>query len=250
MTSGARVPRVYLDAPLAIGRSIALDETKRHHLGTVLRLDEGAPVALFNGSGAEYAARVARVTRQKMVLTVKAIAHPKRESPLAVTLVQAVARGDRMDFAIAKAVELGVARIQPVFTARGQVKLAGERLTKKQVHWQSIAESAAEQSGRLIRPSVEAARDLPALLEQPDDAESARLMLTPGAVCGLGECRRHDRIILLVGPESGLSATEIETAANHGWTPLTLGPRILRTETAGLAALAVIGARWGDLGDS
>lgn len=248
MARSLHVPRVYVDATLAVGERVTLSPAKRHHLGTVLRLAEGAPVTLFNGDGGEYTATVDSASRKAMALTIDAVTDPQRESPLEITLVQAIARGDRMDFAIAKAVELGATRIQPVFTARSQVKLAGSRLEKKQTHWQQVAESAAEQSGRLICPPVAVAQDLSALLAEPVDTATIRLMLAPGATHALGGCTRRARVTLLVGPESGLSASEIETAATQGWTPLALGPRVLRTETAGMAALAAIQACWGDLG--
>lgn len=246
----AHVPRVFVDAPLTVGDTIALDDAKRHHLGTVLRLATNAKVTLFNGSGREYGARVADAGRKHMRLALESEHEPRRESPLDLTLVQAIARGDRMDFAVAKAVELGVTRIRPVFTDRGKVRLEGARLEKKQAHWQSVAESAAEQSGRLIRPAVGPAIALTALLDETrsDDATGTlRLMLAPNASGTLSEHESAARVELLIGPESGLSEREIEIAGARGWRALGLGPRVLRTETAGMAALAAIQTRWGDL---
>jgi 16S rRNA (uracil1498-N3)-methyltransferase len=237
---------VFLDAPLDAGETIALDDAKRHHLGTVLRLGVGAPVTLFNGDGHEYAARVEQADRKRMTLAVDNRHTPERESPLSITLYQAIARGDRMDFALAKAVELGVTAIRPVFTERGKVKLEGARLAKKQAHWQSVVESAAEQSGRLVRPAVAHAMPLSACLDD-DDSDRLRLMLAPGAEAGLGAIAGRRDIALLIGPESGLSDNEIQTAAGAGWQPVTLGPRVLRTETAGMAALAALQTLWGDL---
>lgn len=251
MAARAHVPRVFIDAPLAVDDSVELDDAKRHHLGTVLRLAENAPVTLFNGDGHEYAARVAHASRKAMTLAVENRAAPHRESPLDLTLVQAIARGDRMDFALAKAVELGVTRIAPVFCARGKVKLDGARLAKKQAHWQQVVESAAEQSGRLICPAVAPATALTDYLdadEGADDAERLRLLLAPTAAHGLAGCGAHARVTLLIGPESGLADAEIDAAAARAWQPITLGPRVLRTETAGMAALAAIQTRWGDLG--
>jgi 16S rRNA (uracil1498-N3)-methyltransferase len=247
MARHGHVPRVFVDAPLAPGDALTLDDAKRHHLGTVLRLGAGAPVTLFNGDGHEYDARVEQAERKRMTLTVQAARAPQRESPLAITLWQAVARGDRMDFALAKAVELGVTAIRPVFAERGKVRLDGSRLEKKQAHWQSKVESAAEQSGRLVCPRVEPALALSQALDANPDDDRLRLVLAPTATHGLASIARRDRIDLLIGPESGLSNAEIEATTANGWQPITLGPRVLRTETAGMAALAALQTIWGDL---
>ena len=247
MRKSGHIPRVYLDAALGVGDIITLDDAKRHHLGTVLRLGAEAPVTLFNGDGHEYAAHVDHADRKRMTLAVTAQHSPERESPLSITLYQAIARGDRMDFALAKAVELGVTRIQPVFTERGKVKLEGSRLEKKQAHWQAVAESAAEQSGRLVRPAVAPALPLAETLSEGAEGNGLQLMLAPTATGGLASITRKKRIALLVGPESGLSDTEIAEATRAGWQPITLGPRVLRTETAGMATLAALQTCWGDL---
>lgn len=242
-----------MDAPLSEGASLELPDAKRHHLGTVLRLSIGDTVTLFNGDGHEYAARVSEATRKRFAVEIEALSTPRRESTLSLTLVQAIARGDRMDFALAKAVELGVARVRPVFTERGQIKLNGERLAKKQAHWQAVAESAAEQSGRLICPAISPAIDLGQLLANDDEDKHAdggstlRLMLAPEAARSLSEIVSTPCVSLLIGPESGLSHTEIEQASAAGWQALALGPRILRTETAGMAAIAALQTAWGDL---
>ena len=236
-----------MDTPLAEGTRLELPDTKRHHLGTVLRLAPGDAVTLFNGDGGEYAARVLDATRKQLAVAIETRATPIRESALDLTLIQAIARGDRMDFALAKAVELGVDRIRPVFTERGQIKLEGERLAKKQAHWQAVAESAAEQSGRLICPSVAPAINLSELWAEDIDADILRLMLAPEAARSVSTIEPATRVVLLVGPESGLSHAEIERAAAAGWQALALGPRILRTETAGMAALAALQTAWGDL---
>ncbi|ROO22404.1 16S rRNA (uracil(1498)-N(3))-methyltransferase [Salinisphaera orenii] len=249
MSRRAHVPRVFVDGPLAAGETVEPAEAKRHHLATVLRLKAGAPVTLFNGDGFEYAARIDHADRKRITLAVEARHSPQRESPLSITLYQAIARGDRMDFALAKAVELGVTAIRPVFTERGKVKLEGERLAKKQAHWQAVVESAAEQSGRLVRPALEAAKPLSQALAEDDDVHRLRLMLAPTATAGLHATPKHAHIALLIGPESGLSDNEIDTANAAGWQAVSLGPRVLRTETAGMAALAALQALWGDLGD-
>jgi len=246
--SKTHVPRVFVDTPLQVGSQLEPDADKRHHLAVVLRLGAGAPLVLFNGDGHEYTARIEHASRKAMTLVIDAARQPQRESPLDLTLIQAIARGDRMDFALAKAVELGVNRIRPVFTERGQVKLAGERLARKHAHWQKVVQSAAEQSGRLVCPLVAPACQLAELLHDTENADDTqRLMLAPTARHGLTGCEPASRVALLVGPESGLSEREIETAAAQGWSAVTLGPRVLRTETAGMAALAALQTVWGDL---
>ncbi|MES1939773.1 16S ribosomal RNA methyltransferase RsmE [Salinisphaera sp. T5B8] len=245
MSRRGHVPRVFVDTPLAVGETLDPGDDKRHHLATVLRLGVDAPVTLFNGDGHEYDARIVKAERKRMTLAVEARHSPERESPLSITLYQAIARGDRMDFALAKAVELGVTAIRPVFTERGKVKLEGERLAKKQAHWQAVVESAAQQSGRLVCPPLEAATALSDCLDR--DTDHLRLMLAPSATGGLNALTRTTHISLLVGPESGLSDTEIDNATAAGWQPITLGPRVLRTETAGMAALAALQSLWGDL---
>lgn len=247
MNTRSHVPRVFVDAPLTAGETLTLDDAKRHHLATVLRLAADAPVILFNGDGHEYDARVEHADRKRMTLAVATARTPQRESPLAITLWQAVARGDRMDFALAKAVELGVTAIRPIFTERGKVRLDGSRLEKKQAHWQAKVESAAEQSGRLVCPRVETATVLAQTLKTNPDDGRLRLVLAPTATQSLASVDRCNHVDLLIGPESGLSNAELEATTAGGWQPITLGPRVLRTETAGMAALAVLQTLWGDL---
>lgn len=246
MARAKHVPRVFVTQDLAEGTTIALPEEKRHHLATVLRLSAGDALILFNGDGAEYAATLIAADRKRAEARIDNRTTPRRESPLEITLLQAVARGDRMDFALGKAVELGVTAIQPVFTARGQVKLDGARLDKKHSHWQRVVESAAEQSGRLICPRLAEATELSPLIETPPEADRL-LMLAPEATTGLDSQMPATSIALLIGPESGLSNDEIDRASTAGWQALALGPRVLRTETAGMAALAALQTVWGDL---
>ncbi|HET7314548.1 16S rRNA (uracil(1498)-N(3))-methyltransferase [Salinisphaera sp.] len=246
MARARHVPRVFVAEDLAEGASIVLPDDKRHHLATVLRLSAGDTLILFNGDGAEYAATLTTADRKRAEARIDSWSMPLRESPLEITLLQAVARGDRMDFALAKAVELGVTAIQPVFTARGRVRLEGARLAKKHDHWRRVVESAAEQSGRLIVPSLAEAVDLSMRIDAPPEADRL-LMLAPEAAAGLRAQTPAARIALLVGPESGLANDEIEHASTAGWHALALGPRVLRTETAGMATLAALQTAWGDL---
>jgi len=244
----SHVPRILVDLPLTEGSVCTLPADKAHHVATVLRLGRGASLRLFNGDGHECRAVITHAERRQVEIRVDAVTTPPVESPLELTLVQGIARGDRMDFAIAKAVELGVHTVQPAFTARGKVKLEGRRLEKKQAHWQRVAESAAEQSGRLAWPRVQPAANLADLLAAPATNAAVRLLLAPGAATRLRKLAPTSRITLFVGPESGFSAAELERAEAAGIRTLDLGPRILRTETAGMAALAAIQSHWGDLG--
>lgn len=237
-----RIPRVYLDAPLAVGQVVTLPANVAKHLGKVLRLPAGAELILFNGQGGEWRAElsfeqaVAQATPRQFV-------EAASESPLTVTLLQGIGRGERMDYAIQKAVELGVSAIQPIFSERTVVKLSGDRLQKRQQHWHAVAVAASEQSGRCVVPAVLPALNLSAALAIEADA---KWVLAPTAVVGI-ECEQPpSRAALLIGPEGGLSAAEIDAALAAGWLPWQLGPRVLRTETAGSAALAVLQARWGD----
>lgn len=245
MARSRHIPRIFVDTALAVGQTITLPDNKCHHLVTVLRAAVDDALILFNNDGHEYAARLCHADRKSCQAVIEQQNTPRRESPLHITLLQAIARGDRMDFALAKAVELGVNAIQPVFTQRGQVKLSGQRLSKKQSHWQRAVEAAAEQSGRLICPPVYPATSLQEQLYTPPEVE-CHLMLAPQAQYGLADKPAAQRIALLVGPESGLSQGELDQAHAQGWQALGLGPRILRTETAGMAALATLQTLWGD----
>jgi len=239
------VPRVHVTQPLQAGEDIELPADKGHHLRNVLRARPGDPLVLFDGHGGEWRAVVAAVDKRRVTAHVEAHVETGRESPLRLTLAQGVARGDRMDFAIAKAVELGVTAIQPLFTERGKVRLKGERLTRKSEHWRRVAISAAEQSGRERVPAIAEPQRLDDWLST---TTGDGVVLAPGAGRGLSDLPARDTATLLVGPESGLSEAEIERAVEAGLARIDLGPRTLRTETAGIAALAALQTIWGDLG--
>lgn len=242
------VPRVYLDQPLGAGASIELSGDRFHHLRNVLRLGVDDPLVLFNGTGGEYPAHITRLERRSLRLECGQPHEPARESPLQVVLGQAVARGDRMDYATAKAVELGVATIQPLLTERAKLRLDGDRSEKKQAHWQRVAIAAAEQSGRTVVPEVRSPARLNGWLATPP--AGTRLVLDPGTAPPLGSlpAPADPDVALLVGPESGLTSDEVTRAHTAGFTSTGLGPRVLRTETAGVAALAALQMLWGDLG--
>lgn len=242
----AHIPRFYINQSLDTSQAIDLNKDQSHHLARVLRALPGDAVILFNGDGCEYRACVAEVSKSTVSLDIQDSQVIQTESALKLTLVQGIARGDRMDNAISKAVELGATAVQPVFTARGKVRLQDDRANKKHAHWQRIATSAAEQSGRGICPEVRTPVDLADFLRDPPTGLG--LVLAPQATQALQDVTRAEAVTLLIGPESGLTPQEIEQAESVGYLALRFGPRILRTETAGPACLAALQTLWGDLG--
>lgn len=242
-----RIPRIFVDRSLACGSEIALDDKAARHVTRVLRLKAGDAITLFNGRGCEFRAELTRSERSETRVRVKAPSEVSRESPLAVTLLQGISRGERMDYALQKAVELGVSRIIPVAAARSVVRLEGSRAEKRLRHWTEVVRSACEQSGRTQVPEVETVQSLSDGLASVHGATG--LLLAPAAEKSLNALPRPaGALCLLVGPEGGLSDDEIARARGTGFQAVHLGPRVLRTETAGIAALAVIQALWGDMG--
>lgn len=239
--------RIFHPEPLTPGARIALTGTAARHVAQALRLRTGDALVLFDGRGGEYPATVETVQRREIMVRTGPFVDREAESPLVTHLAQGISRGERMDYTIRKAVELGVASIQPLFTDRCQVRLTGSRLENRLQHWRGVAIAACEQCGRNRVPAVHAPRDLMAWLESP--MEGAGLVLDPGAGDGLRRVTRPDGpVTLLTGPEGGLDEKETAAALAHGLRGVHLGPRILRTETAGVAALAAIQGLWGDLG--
>jgi len=242
----ARAARFYTDAALHAGGTASLPEDAAHHAVHVLRLRAGEEVTLFNGRGGEYAARIASIERLRVTLDVLAHRALERESPLALTLVQGVSASEKMDFTVQKATELGAAVLQPVIAARSVGRLAGERAAQKRAHWQRVAIAACEQCGRNRVPQV--LPPLP-LAEYCRTAGAAGgLLLSPEAQLGLREAaaRLKGAVALAAGPESGFSAAEEAMLQEAGFVAVRLGPRVLRTETAALAALAALNALAGD----
>lgn len=240
------VPRFYCPGQLVSGEQVVLPDQAAHHAARVLRLRVGEPAILFTGAGGEYEARIAHIGKHDVVMEVLAWRDAERESPLQLTLAQAVSAGEKMDFTLQKAVELGIGRIEPLLSERSVVRLSGERAEKRVAHWQGVVASACEQCGRNRVPGVSPLRAL-------DDWLGARpggafgLMLSPTADRALRDLPRPaGPVTLLVGPEGGFSDGEIRAAERSGFTPVRLGPRVLRTETAALAALAAMQALWGD----
>jgi 16S rRNA (uracil1498-N3)-methyltransferase len=241
--------RLFVEETLASGLQLTLPDEPAHYVGRVLRLKAGDPLTLFDGRGGEFAATVSAVSRKGVVVTTGEKSSRECESPLSIHLVQAISRGERMDFVVQKATELGVVRVTPVMTEFSVVKLEGSKREKRVRHWTRIAQSACEQSGRNRVPLIGEPRTFDEWLEDLGAAqERLRLVLEPQAsstLAGLGETA--GALDLLVGPEGGLSKREQALALAAGFTPLRFGPRILRTETAAIAAIAVLQARFGDL---
>jgi 16S rRNA (uracil1498-N3)-methyltransferase len=201
---------------------------------------------LFNGEGGEFRATLTGIAKKAARARVGAFSNVNRESPLQITLAQSVSKGERMDFALQKAVELGVADIVPLLTARSVVRVDEERREKKQEHWQGVINAAAEQCGRTRLPRLQSLLRLDRWLAQVP-ARTLKLTLSPQATTTLNQLSHAgEPIALLVGPEGGFSDAEVALAAGHGFHSVTLGPRVLRTETAGVAALAAFQALWGD----
>jgi len=243
-----RIPRIYLDHALHTGSTVPLPEQAAEHVARVLRLEVGDRAILFNGNGHDYDAELIAVTKRAVTATVTGVRAVSRESTLPLTLVQGIARGDKMDWIIQKATELGVTCIVPVVTERTEVKLGEERAERRMAHWHNVIVSACEQSGRNVLPQLEAPQKLHLWLAQLGDRAGKRLALLPEGDATLGTLVvPADGALLAVGPEGGFSEHDEAALYQAGFAGLRLGPRILRTETAGLAALAALQARAGDL---
>lgn len=245
-----RLTRIHVDAPLAVGLRVPLPAAAAAHLQRVLRLGEGDACVLFNGDGNDYDARIQSAGKRELLVDVMASRQVDNESPLSVTLVQGVARGEKMDWILQKATELGVAGFVAVDSERSEVKLDAARAARRVAHWRSVVGAACEQCGRARIPSIEAPRPLAtALASLPDNG--VRLLLDPRGTRDTDGLRLDDRlpmaVVLAVGPEGGWSPRDREQLHAAGFEGLRLGPRILRTETAGIAAVAALQARWGDL---
>ncbi len=243
-----RLVRLFVDTPLHPGGEISLPEGTARHALRVLRLRTGDPVTLFNGDGLQYPARLTVDDPRTARVLIEDTASPVRESPLRVVLLQAVARGEKMDWIIQKAVELGVARIVPLISERSEVRLDVARSEKRLEHWRAVAIAACEQCGRNVVPEIDAPLALAARVAALADPESnARWMLHPGGTTRVRDITPPATgMLVAIGPEGGFGERDLAILRAAGFLELTLGPRILRTETAGLAALAALQAAWGD----
>ena len=254
-----RLTRVYVDAPLVPGARLTLAGNAASHLTRVLRLRVGEALTLFNGLRGEYAAAIDAAHGGEVTLTVGEHRPIERESPLALSLAQGVSRGERMDLVVQKATELGAVRLAPLLTERSVVRLDAPQAERKRNHWRAIAIAACEQSGRNRLPEVLAPLTLREFLRAPPAAAPAttpgqggaplQLLLSPAGGRSIAELTGPLRAVtVLIGPEGGLDAAEQEAAVAAGFVPVRLGPRILRTETAAIAALALLQRQFGDLG--
>lgn len=240
------IPRVHLTARLATGDHVTLDERARHHIVNVLRLKTGADLLIFNGEGGEFKARLF-VNGKQASVELTDYRDISRESGLHLHLVQGISRGDRMDFTIQKAVELGVSRITPVFSKRSISKLEAGRLEKRLDHWRNVLIGACEQSGRCVLPELETPLSLEQWLDQTATGPH-RYILDPTANRSLNVVPRDAvSVALVIGPEGGFDRQELDYAESKNCLPICFGPRILRTETAAIAAIAVLQALAGDL---
>lgn len=245
-----RIPRLYLPGEYSPERVVALSKEQVHYVLTVLRLKNQHPVEVFNGLDQQAQGTLIVTGRRSADLCIETVSQPTVESQLNTILVQGISRGDRMDTSIQKAVELGVTQIQPVFSERCDVKLDDEKLEKRRAQWQQIVISACEQSGRCRVPEILPIQTYQNWLSELDSDAAFGLVLDPYASETLKTVKQpalEQPIYLLVGPEGGLTTEEVEQATEKGLTAIQLGPRILRTETAGPAILAGLQILWGDL---
>lgn len=243
------IPRLYCPLPLTAGASVTLAEDAAHHARDVLRLAAGDEVTLLNGLGGEYRARLTAVAKKQVEAEVLEFHQRESEPPYPITVAQSLATGDKMDWVIEKAVELGAAAIVPVAAARSVLKLDAQRAAKRAQHWQAIVRAACEQCGRNRIPELAPVTPLQDWLGAQRAAPGLKLMLSPvhpRQFSELPQPAAGTPITLLIGPEAGLSDSEEAAAQGAGFQPILLGPRVMRTETAALAALAAIHAKWGD----
>jgi 16S rRNA (uracil1498-N3)-methyltransferase len=242
-----RLTRVYVDAALEPGTRVKLEGNAASHITRVLRLRVGEQLTLFNGGGGEYSASIDKAHGGEVTVAVGAHQAIERESPLAISLVQGVSRGERMDLVVQKATELGVARLVPVLTERSVVRLDAHQADRKLLHWRAIVIGACEQSGRNRLPEVRAPVGVREFL-RADHSSGTRLLLSPGAARRIGEIGKPPgSVTVLIGPEGGLTDEEQEAAVKAGFEAVRMGPRVLRTETAALAALTLLQREFGDI---
>ncbi len=242
-----RIPRIYHPEPLNVGDQVVLNDDAANHVGRVLRMSAGQPLQLFDGSNYIFDAEITVADKKRVQVLVTSSTLADRESPLNIHLGQVMSRGEKMEFTIQKSIELGVNTITPLLSERCGVKLDGERLDKKLQQWRKIAIAACEQCGRNRVPEIRPVMALEDWCSEPTDG--LKLNLHPRASQSINTLPQPvKRVRLLIGPEGGLSADEIARTANHGFTDILLGPRVLRTETTALTAITALQVRFGDLG--
>ncbi|ARD40089.1 16S rRNA (uracil(1498)-N(3))-methyltransferase [Edwardsiella ictaluri] len=242
-----RIPRIYHPQPLSIPCEVSLCDEAANHVGRVLRMGPGQALQLFDGSNRVFDAEIVSADKKNVRVRLDGVREEDSESPLHLHLGQVMSRGEKMEFTIQKSIELGVSVITPLISERCGVRLDAERMAKKQQQWQKIAIAACEQCGRNRIPQIRPIMTLEAWCAEPDDG--LRLNLHPRASASINTLPLpQHRIRLLIGPEGGLSADEIAMTANHRFTDILLGPRVLRTETTALTAITALQVRFGDLG--
>jgi 16S rRNA (uracil1498-N3)-methyltransferase len=243
-----RLTRVYVDAPVTAGKRLVVAGSAANHIARVLRLRSGDSLTVFDGSGGEFGARVEEFRKEAVVVSVEEHRTLDRESPLSLTLAQGVSRGERMDWIIQKATELGASRIVPVFTKRSVVRLDDKQAQRKLQHWRAIAVSACEQCGRNRLPDLVTPVDFFDVLPATFSPAETRLLLSPTGDLRIDDLKDvGNGITVLIGPEGGLEDVEHEAAIAAGFKAVRMGPRVLRTETAAIAALTIIQRYFGDL---
>lgn len=239
-----RIPRIFIDQPLSEHQQVELPRDTSHYLSRVLRLPVGAELRIFNGQGGEYQARISEANKNSVSLAVGTLDTTDNSSPLHIHLGISISKGERMDFVIQKATELGVSEISLLLSERTEVKLKGDRLEKRLGHWQKVAISACEQCGCNRVPVIHSPVTLKDWVK--GCKETIKLVMQPGTPTAFEE-EQPGSVALLIGPEGGFSDQEVETANQAGFGSITLGPRILRTETAPLVAISLLQHHWGDL---
>lgn len=240
-----RIPNIYVQQALALEQSIALEDSAAQHVAKALRMKSGYKLVLFNGDGFFYPSTITDVSKKQVSVHVDEQLEANSESPLHTHIGQTISRGDRMDYAIQKATELGANEISPLFSERCEVKLNPERQAKRQAHWQQVAISAAEQCGRACVPVIHPPVDISSWINTLDEA-TTKLVLHHRDTQNLSTLPQPKSVALLIGPEGGLSEQEITEAQTKQFIACTLGPRVLRTETAPITSLSVLQWLWGD----
>ncbi|WP_455200463.1 16S rRNA (uracil(1498)-N(3))-methyltransferase [Kaarinaea lacus] len=244
-----RIPRIYQATPLKTGESILLDAQAATHVARVLRLKQHDQIIVFNGQGGEYTGVIEAIDKRSVKIVLQDYHQPLTESPLHISLLQGISRSERMDYTLQKSVELGVSELYPVTTQHISIHLDETRARKKHAHWQGVVNSACEQSGRNLVPRVHELTSLQDCVEQISTvAEQTMLVLDHRANTTMNSVNitENKHITIVVGPEGGLSDDEREWLVGKGFIGVSMGPRVLRTETAALAAIAVMQSLWGD----
>lgn len=245
-----RQSRLYIECPLHAGSTLTLDKSQSHYLGRVLRARTGAAIELFNGDGYNYAGIIESISRHEITVSISSRSAAGSASPCRIRLLQSLSRNEKMDWVIQKAVELGVAEIQPIETSRSLIQLDEKRASRREAHWRSVIIGAAQQCGRSEIPPVKAPLDLASALATVADDERCMIAL-PDAEQSLYQVlhteQRQAKVAVMIGPEGGFDPEERSVIASANFLAVRAGPRVLRTETAAIALISAIQLVWGDL---